>query len=178
MFKGLTNEKGEFKQKSSTFRNWITKDGSSNFPAESGRYHLYASFACPYSHRTIITRKLKGLGEDTNCISMDVVEHFRGEKGWSFNPEVCGATPDTVNGFNYLSEVYFLADKSYSGRFTVPVLWDKKTKTIVNNESSEILRMLNSEFNQFCPTEEQRKLDLYPEPLREEIDQLNKWIYK
>lgn len=166
---------GEFKRKASTFKSWITKDGSSDFPAESGRYHLYVSFACPWAHRAIVTRKLKGLGEH---ISMDVVEHFMGKKGWSFNPEVPAATPDTVNGFGYLSEVYFLADKDYNGRFTVPVLWDKKTKTIVNNESSEILRMFNSEFNQFCPTEEQRRLDLYPEPLREKIDQLNTWIYK
>ena len=109
---------------------------------------------------------------------MDIVDHFMGEKGWRFNSNVPGATPDTVNGFGYLREIYFLADKEYNGRYTVPVLWDKKTKTIVNNESSEILRMLNTEFNQFCPTEEQRALDLYPESLRANIDQLNEWIYK
>ena len=101
-----------------------------------------------------------------------------GEKGWRFNPEVPGATPDTVNGASYLREVYFRAEKDYKGRFTVPVLWDKKTTTIVNNESSEIIRMLNSEFNDFCKTPEQRALDLYPTHLREEIDSLNEWIYR
>ena len=118
---------------------------------------------------------MKGL---TNCISMNVVDYHMGEKGWRFNPEAKDATPDTVNGFNHLREVYFLDDSEYTGRFTVPVLWDKKTKKIVNNESSEILRMLNSEFNDFCETDEQRAIDLYPEPLRKEIEELNTWIYK
>ncbi len=167
--------KGEFKMKASDFRGWITKDGSSGFPAERGRYHLYVSFACPFAHRTIVTRALKGL-ED--CISMDVMGILKEEKGWKFNPEDPGATPDTVNGFEYIREVYFLAQKDYEGRFTVPVLWDKKTKTIVNNESSEILRMLSSEFNEFSPSNEQRAVDLYPEGLRVQIDQLNEWIYK
>lgn len=166
------NEKGEFKRKESSFRNWITKDGSSGFPAESGRYHLYVSLACPWAHRTLVVRKLKGL-ED--YVSVNVVEHFMGEKGWKFNPEIPGATPDTVNGCEYLREVYFLAQKDYEGRFTVPVLWDTKAKTIVNNESSEIIRMFNSEF--FFP-DQQRAVDLYPESLREKIDQLNEWIYK
>ena len=168
------NDKGEFKRKPSTFRDWITKDGSSGFPAEAGRYHLYVSLACPWAHRTIITRRLKGLEE---CITMDVVDHYMGEKGWKFSPEVKDGTADTVNGFGYIREVYFLAQKDYEGRFTVPVLWDKKTKTIVNNESSEIIRMLNTEFNDFCPTEEQKALDLYPEPLRAKINELNEWIY-
>ena len=172
------NEKGEFVRKPSSFRNWITKDGSSGFPAEHGRYHLYVSYACPWAHRTIITRRLKGLGEDSGCITMDIVDYHMGEKGWRFNPDVEGATPDTVNGFSHLREVYFLANSEYSGRFTVPVLWDKKTKTIVNNESAEILRILNSEFNEFCANDEQRALDLYPEHLRKEIGELNEWIYK
>jgi len=169
------NDKGEFKRKPSSFRKFITKDGSSGYPAESGRYHLYVSLACPWAHRTIITRKLKGLEE---CISLDVVDFFMGEKGWRFNPEVEGATADTVNGFTHIREVYFLAEKCYEGRFTVPVLFDKKTKTIVNNESSEIIRMLNTEFNDFCPTEEQKALDIYPEALRAKIEELNEWIYR
>ena len=160
---------------SSTFRNWITKDGSSGFPAESGRYHLYVSYACPYAHRTLIGRALKGL---EGCISVDVVDYVRDEKGWRFNPDAPGGTADTVNGTEYIRDVYFMAKKDYNGRFTVPVLWDKKTKTIVNNESSEILRMFNSEFNAFCSSDEQRSVDLYPENLRKKIDEVNEWIYR
>ncbi len=169
------NAKGEYVRKPSSFRNWITKDGSSGFPPESGRYHLYVSYACPWAHRTIIARSLKGL---TKCITLDVVDYHMGEKGWRFNPAAKDATPDTVNGFEYLKEIYFLANAEYDGRFTVPVLWDKKTKTIVNNESSEIIRILNSEFNDFCETDEQRAIDLYPQELRNEIEELNEWIYK
>lgn len=170
------NEKtGAFVRQASSFRNWVTKDGSSGFPAEKDRYHLYVSYACPWAHRTLVLRKLKGLEQ---CITVDVVDYFLGEKGWRFNPEVEGATLDTVNGRQYIREVYFMAEKDYGGRFTVPVLWDKKKKTIVNNESSEIIRMLNSEFNEFCATDEQRALDLYPEHLRKDIDGLNEWIYK
>ena len=170
------NEKGEFKRKPSSFRNWITRDGSSEFPAECNRYHLYVSLACPWAHRTLITRKLKGL---ENCISVNVVHYHMGPKGWSFSTEGApGATGDTLYGSEYLREIYFKAKEDYDGRFSVPVLWDKKTKTIVNNESAEIIRMLNSEFNEFSATEEQRSLDIYPASLREEIDQLNEWIYK
>jgi putative glutathione S-transferase len=165
---------GEFKRKPSTFRNWITKDGSSGFPAEAGRYHLYVSYACPWAHRTLITRKLKGL-ED--AISFDVVDHFLGDKGWRFDPDVPGATTDSVNGFTFIRELYFMVEPGYSGRFTVPVLYDKVKKVIVNNESSEILRMLNSEFNAYCKLPEQAALDLYPESLRAEVDALNEWIY-
>ena len=167
---------GEFKMKASDFRRWVTGDGSSGFPAESGRYHLYVSYACPFAHRTLITRCMKGL---ESAVSVDVVDYFKDDStGWRFNPDAPGATPDTVNGFGFLREVYFLADKDYKGRFSVPVLWDKKTKTIVNNESSEILRMLNSEFNKYSTSEEQRAVDLYPESLRGKIDELNEWIYK
>ena len=109
---------------------------------------------------------------------MDIVDYHMGKKGWSFNPDVEGATPDTANGFNYLREVYLLANSEYSGRFVVPVLWDKKMKTIVNNESSEIIEILNSEFNEFCATDEQRALDLYPEQLKKDIDDVNAWIYR
>ena len=101
-----------------------------------------------------------------------------GEKGWRFNPDVLGATPDTVNGFSFLREVYFLDDKNYTGRITVPVLWDKKQKVIVNTESSEIIRMFNSEFNDFCKTPEQKALDLYPKHLQEQINSVNEWIYR
>ena len=120
-------------------------------------------------------RKLKGL-ED--CISVDVVALKKDEKGWKFDPEVKGTTRDTVNGCEYLSEVYFMADKDYEGRYSVPVLWDKKTKTIVNNESAEIMRMLNAEFNHLCPTEVQKSLDFYPEGLRKDIDEINDWVSK
>ena len=171
----FANETGEFVRQASSFRKFVTKDGSSGFPAENGRYHLYVSYACPWAHRTLIVRSLKGL-ED--CISLNVVDYSMGEKGWRFNPEVEGATPDTVNGFNHIREVYFLADKNYGGRFTVPVLFDKKQKMIVNNESSEIIRNFNTEFNDFCKTDEQRALDFYPEHLRKEIDELNEWIYR
>ena len=101
-----------------------------------------------------------------------------GGKGWRFSPEVDGCTPDTVNGFNHLREVYFLADKNYGGRFSVPVFFDKKQKTIVNNESAEIIRNFNTEFNDFCKTDDQRALNLYPEHLREDIDEINEWIYR
>ena len=171
----FANEKGEFIRSKSFFNNRVTADGSSGFPADSGRYHLYVSYACPWAHRTLITRKLKGL-ED--AISVDVVDYKMGEKGWRFDPNVPGATADTVNGTTYLREVYFMAKEDYQGRFTVPALWDKVQKTIVVNESADIIRMLNSEFNEFCKTPEQQALDLYPEHLREEIDSLNEWIYR
>jgi len=153
---------------------FASKDGSSGFPAEAGRYHLYVSYACPWAHRTLIVRKLKGL---ENVISVDVVDYHMGEKGWRFNPDCPGATADSINGFNYLRELYFFVNPEYSGRFTVPVLYDKHQKVIVNNESSEIIRMFNSEFNDFCKLPEQAALDLYPEHLRAEVDALNDWIY-
>ena len=118
---------------------------------------------------------MKGL---ENCISINIVHYRRDDKGWKFTTGSPGATGDTLYGFEHLREVYFKAQKDYDGRFSVPVLWDKKTETIVNNESSEIIRMLNSEFNEFCATDEQKSLDIYPAGLREEIDQLNEWIYK
>lgn len=169
------NTKGEFIRKAATCRNAVTIDGSSGFKAESGRYHLYASYACPWAHRTIIYRKLKGLEA---AVSLNIVDYHMGEKGWRFNPEVEGATVDTVNGFSHLREVYFLSYPEYSGRYTVPVLFDKQKKTIVNNDSAEIIRMLNSEFGEYCATPEQQALDLYPEALRTRIDELNEWIYR
>lgn len=168
------NPAGEFVRKASAFRNWVTADGSSGFKAENGRYHLYVSLACPWAHRTLIVRKLKGLD---NSISYTVVDWLLGEGGWSFTDRRPKCSLDDVNGCKTLREIYALADGTYEGNITVPVLWDKKTKTIVNNESSEIIRMLNSEFNAFSATEEQKNLDLYPLSLRPAIDEINSWIY-
>ena len=157
------------------FRNWITADGSSGFKAEAGRYHIYVSFACPYAHRTLLTRRIKGL---EHVISIDVMDIVKGDEGWKFgpNPNVDGPTSDSIHGFSFLREVYFKVDPNYSGRFTVPVLFDKVTGTIVNNESAEIIRMLNTEFNEFCATPEAKALDLYPTDLRDTINELNEWI--
>ncbi len=167
---------GRFKRQSSQFRNWITPDGAAGpsgeagFAADKVRYHLYVSLACPWAHRTLIFRKLKGL-ED--AISVDVVHHAMGELGWVFDESVADATPDTVNGKDKLYEVYLEAQSDYTGRVTVPVLWDKDRKTIVNNESSEIIRMLNSAFDHVGAT----GADFYPEDLRAEIDEVNATVY-
>lgn len=168
------NKKGEFVRPPSTFRNFVTADGSSGFSAEANRYHLYVSLACPWAHRTLTTRKLKGL-EDV--ISFTVVDWFIGSEGWTFTDSKPKCSLDTLNGCQTLREVYRLADPEYSGRVTVPVLWDTKKKTVVNNESSEIMRMFYKEFNAFCATEEQKELDLYPTHLQDKIEELNSWIY-
>jgi len=161
---------GEFVRAESQFRGFITADGSSGFRAEPGRYHLYVSLACPWAHRTIIYRKLKQL-EDV--ISMSVVDPVMSEQGWMFTDGE-GGTPDSVNGSTYLHQVYTRALPDYSGRVTVPVLWDKQTRTIVNNESSEIIRMLDGEFNAFTSV----KTDFYPAALRDEIDAINAFVYE
>ena len=167
--------KGEFLRKDAAFRQFVTADGSSGFKAEPGRYHLYVSFACPWAHRTLIYRKLKGL-ED--IITFNVVDYFMDSKtGWRFSPERPDCTEDTVNEFKYMREVYKNVDPAYEGRITVPVLFDKKTGKIVSNESSEIIRMLNTEFNALCSTKDQAELNLYPDDLKTEIDELNSWIY-
>ena len=167
---------GSFERAASAFRNWVTADGSAGpsgeggFKAEAGRYHLYVSLACPWAHRAIIFRKLKGL-ED--LISMSVVSpRMPDETGWAFTEEM-GSTDDPVNGAEYLWEVYAKAKPDYSGRVTVPVLWDKQRDTIVNNESSEIIRMFNSAFDGLTGN----TLDFYPEPLREKIDTINARVY-
>ncbi|EDV24796.1 uncharacterized protein TRIADDRAFT_25188 [Trichoplax adhaerens] len=170
----LSNDKGEFIRATSSFRNWVKADGSSPFPAEKNRYHLYVSLSCPWAHRTLITRKLKGL---ENIITVDIVDWLRTSAGWRFSPEKPGCTADTVNGKEYVEEIYKLADPLYTGRVTIPILYDKIAKTIVNNESSEIIRILNSEFNALCATSQQRDLDLYPQEVRQEINALNGWIY-
>ena len=176
--KGVLNDvnmKGEFVRKDAAFRNFITVDGSNGYKAEAGRYHLYVSYACPWAHRTLIYRKIKGL-EDV--ISSNVVDYFMDSKtGWRFSPERRDCTEDSVNNFKFLREVYQKANPEYGGRITVPVLFDKKTKTIVSNESSEIIRMLNSEFNAFCKSKDQVEMNLYPDDLKAEIEELNSWIY-
>jgi putative glutathione S-transferase len=156
---------GEFRRTPSAFRNWVTADGSSGFPAEAGRYHLYVSLACPWAHRTLIARTLKGL-EDV--ISVSVVEPVM-TQGWWFSD----ALPDHLHGFRYLHELYSASDPHYSGRVLVPVLWDKQARCIVSNESSEILRMFNEAFAAFAT----RPVDLYPERLRAEIDRINTFVY-
>jgi len=166
------NKAGEFVRKPSTFRNEITAGGE--FEPEKGRYHLYVSFACPWAHRTLIVRKLKGL-EDV--ISFTVVDYFMGRNGWRFNPDLRGCEKDPVYDANYMREVYLKASPGYEGRITVPVLFDKKTKSIVNNESSEIIRMFNAAFNEFCSNDQQRKLNYYPENLRDKIEEVNAWVY-
>ena len=167
--------KGEFTRSESTFRNWVTKDGSpgssgvGDFIAEPGRYHLYVSYACPWAHRTLIFRALKGL-EDV--ISVSVVHPLMPEESWVF-AEYPGATKDHVNQAHFLYENYRLADPLFNGLVTVPVLWDKKKRTIVNNESSEIIRMLNSAFNDYAKSD----IDYYPESLRQDIDSINSLVY-
>jgi glutathionyl-hydroquinone reductase len=166
---------GRFVRAKTQFRDWITPDGKPalgskrGFRAEPGRYHLYVSLACPWAHRTLIFRKLKKL-ED--LISVSVVHHFLGENGWTFLAEE-GGTGDHLYHLNFLHEVYSKAAPHYSGRASVPVLWDRKEETIVNNESSEIIRMFNSAFDTWGDA----SVDFYPEPLRREIDSLNAMVY-
>lgn len=170
-------EKGEFVRATSSFRNWVTADGSAGpsgeagFTAESGRYHLYVSHACPWAHRTLIFRKLKGL-ED--AISFSVVHPLMPAESWVFDDSFPGATVDHVNGAGYLYENYLKANPDFDGLVTVPVLWDKTQNTLVNNESSEIIRMFNSSFDAIAGEPE---LDLYPEALRADIDEINAVVY-
>ena len=167
---------GKFSRPETSFRNWITADGApgptgtGGFKAEPGRYHLYICHACPWAHRTMILRALKGL-EDV--ISVSVVHWHMAENGWTFEPGN-GVIPDPVNNARYLHEVYKAADPEFTGRVTVPVLWDLQTGTIVSNESSEIIRMLNNAFNEFAAHPER---DYYPAELRDEIDAVNERVY-
>ena len=171
--------KGEFVRNESQFRDWITTDGSSDFPAEAGRYHLYVSLACPWAHRTLIMRTLKGL---QGIITVDIVDPLMFDKGWTFSqaiktkdPEekVAETNPDSQLNANYLYQIYTHEKPDYTGRVTVPILWDKKQQRIVNNESAEIIRMLDSAFNDLGATKD----DYYPIALRSQIDELNSWIY-
>ena len=166
---------GRFKRDISRFRNWITADGragptgASGFKAQPDRYHLYVSYACPWAHRTLIFRKLKGL-ED--MIPLSVVHWYMAENGWTF-ADGDGVVPDPIHDADYMYQVYQAADDSYTGRVTVPVLWDKEKQTIVSNESADIIRMFNSAFDEIGAKEG----DYYPEPLREEIDEINARVY-
>lgn len=166
-FREETSGDGAFRRQESSFRERISSDGSTAFPAEAGRYHLYVSWACPWAHRTIIGRRLKGL-ED--AIGMSFVDPVRDERGWAFTG---GDFVDEVNGFEFLSEAYERSEPDYGGRVSVPVLWDKQSGRIVNNESGEVLRMLDQDFGELAD----ERHDLYPEDRREEIDELNQRIY-
>jgi len=163
-------EEGEFQRQVDVFRDWVKADGSSSFPPVPGRYHLYVSWACPWAHRTIIVRKLKQL---EGVIGMTVVDPIRDDRGWAFR-DGPGHTADPVNGFSFLRQAYIATNPDYQSRVTVPVLWDKENGRIVSNSDDDIMRMLNSEFNQL----NESTVDLYPEDLRDDIDQLNSFIYE
>jgi len=159
---------GKFVRSTAKFRNWITPDG--DFPAEAGRYHLYVSYACPWAHRTLIFRALKGL---TDLISVSVVHPDMLEDGWTFGDDFPGTTGDTLYGLPFARDIYTKADPQVSGRVTVPILWDKKQGTIVSNESSEIIRMFNSAFDKLTGNTQ----DFWPEELRDAIEPVNARIY-
>ncbi|MCR9108143.1 glutathione S-transferase family protein [Marivita sp. XM-24bin2] len=167
---------GAFKRSTSKYRNWITADGSAGpegeggFAAESGRYHLYVSLACPWAHRTLIFRSIKGL---TDHIGVSVVHPDMLGDGWSFDADFPGATGDKLYDLPFARDIYLKADPKASGRVTVPILWDKERETIVSNESSEIIRMFNSAFNQITGNSD----DYWPEPLRDEIEEVNARVY-
>jgi len=168
---------GKFVRTEAQYRHWITRDGSAGptgdagFGAEPGRYHLYVSLACPWAHRTLIVRALKGLQDQ---ISFDVVHPLMLEHGWTFDSDFPAATGDRVNQKQFMHQIYTLCESDYTGRVTVPVLWDKQNQTIVSNESSEIIRMLNTGFNEIGATD----LDLCPQSLQSEIDHWNQFIYE
>ncbi len=164
------SESGEFQRQEDAFREWISADGSTPFPAVAGRYHLYVSLACPWASRTVIMRKLKGLEE---AIGMTVVDPVRDELGWAFR-DGPGYSADPVNGFKFLSEAYTATDPNYDGRVTVPVLWDKETKKIVNNCEDDICIMFNSAFNDVA---EKKALDFFPKEIAAEQSELSDFIY-
>jgi putative glutathione S-transferase len=161
---------GQYDRQEDAFRDWVTDDGSSGYPAAKGRYHLYVSLACPWAHRTIIVRSLKRLG---NVVGMTVVDPIRDERGWAFRNGP-GHTTDPINKFKFLSEAYIATNPHYQLRVTVPVLWDSETRRIVSNSDDDIMRMFNQAFHQFTES----PIDLYPKNLRQEIDELNALIYE
>ncbi len=167
---------GRFERSAAQFRNWVTADGSAGpqgkggFRAEPGRYHLYVSLACPWAHRTLIFRELKGLQD---MVDVSVVHPLMLGEGWTFETDFPGATGDRLNDLSRLYELYLKADDTYSGRVTVPVLWDRHQQTIASNESADIIRMFNSAFDEVGATAG----DYYPAPLRDEIDEVNSWVY-
>ena len=166
----VNESNGSFVRRDASFRSFVTADGSSGFKAEAGRYHLYVSAACPWAHRTLILRALKGL-ED--AVTLSVVDPLMGPEGWRFS-DGPGCVPDTVNGFEFMGEVYTAADPGYTGRVTVPVLWDRTRGTIVNNESSEIIRMFNGAFDAFGDA----SVDTYPADLQDAIEDVNRLVYE
>ncbi len=165
------NDDGAFNRQTTTFRDRIRDDPDAEYPAEAGRYHLYVSYACPWAHRTLLVRALNGL-ED--AISVSVVDPYRGEGGWQFTPEKDGCTRDHLYDADYLRELYVEADPDATCRVTVPVLWDTETETIVNNESKEIMRMLNTAFTDIGT----READLYPEGYQDDVDRIIEKIYE
>jgi len=178
-FEKEQSDSGEFQRQEDAFREWISADGSTPYPAVTGRYHLYVSLACPWASRTLIFRKLKGL-ED--AIGMTVVDPIRDEKGWAFrdpdkkwdDTEVIPPSTDPINGFHYLSEAYAATDPNFDGRVTVPVLWDKETKKIVNNCEDDICRMFNDAFNAVALNKE---VDLFPKDIEDGHRNLSDFLY-
>lgn len=170
-FPAEQSQEGHFVRQADAFGQWVTADGRSGFPAEAGRYHLYVSWACPWAHRVIIARKLKGLEA---AIGMTAVDPVRDERGWAFR-EGEGHSADPVNGFAFLSEAYAATDPAFKGRYTVPVLWDTVTRRIVSNNDDDLLRMFQTEFGALA---DPNSPDLYPEAHRAEIDELNDRLYK
>jgi glutathionyl-hydroquinone reductase len=166
-----TDDDGAFDRQESSFRDRVRDDPDARFQPEAGRYHLYVSYACPWAHRTLVMRALKGLEA---VISVSVVDPYRGEDGWQFTPEKEGCTRDHVHGADYLRELYVRADPDATTRVTVPVLWDTKEDTLVNNESKEIMRMLDTEFGDVA----ERDVDLYPEGYRDDVDRIIDDIYE
>jgi glutathionyl-hydroquinone reductase len=171
------DDEGRFVRPETSFRHWVGDEpfdratSSLGFAAVDGRYHLYVSWACPWAHRTLIARALLGLD---HALEVSVVDHFMGDDGWRFDPEVPGASADPILGARFLREVYTAADPRFTGRVTVPVLWDKQRETIVNNESREIVRMFNDRFTKLAT----RKLDLAPAELRDEVERVIDAIYE
>src|ERR1700736_6595246 len=177
-FEKEQSDSGEFERQEDAFREWISNDGSTSYPAAAGRYHLYVSLACPWASRTVIFRKLKGL-ED--AVGLTIVDPIRDEKGWAFRnpsekwpPDASFESTDSINGFDYLSEAYAATDPSFDGRVTVPVLWDKETKMIVNNCEDDICPMFNSVFNEFAKNKD---VDLFPKEIEAEHTKLSTFLY-
>jgi len=170
-FPAEQTDDGAFVRQQDTFRNWVTADGSSGYPAVARRYHLYISWACPWAHRTVIVRRLKGLEA---AVGLTAVDPIRDARGWAFR-DGPGHSHDPINGFRFLSEAYLATDPTYRARVTVPVLWDSAQKRIVSNSDDDIMRMFETEFNALAGN---KGLDLYPTRLRAEIDELNAWLYE
>jgi len=172
----FADDDGQYKRNESQFRNWLTAngsegpDGKKGFVAKENRYHLYVSYACPWAHRTLIFLNLKGLSE---YIDVSVVHPYMGEKGWHFDADFKGATGDRLYGCSHMHELYTKAKSDYTGKVTVPVLWDKEEETIVSNESADIIRMLNNAFDEITGNTK----DYYPDDLKSEIDDINNRVY-